>query len=416
MARNKVVASKRKKLFHQWEGEAPAEPDTNPQRQRESPSLALRVSILLVLVILNREVGAAEPREMEEPDPSLVTHALNELRTLPPSEAVQRVEGWKRTLPKASGLLNAMVLEQMGRQDQARAAFEEIKANHPGSSPYFHSAGARLRLLGLPPNQLESEYRALADQEQAGVAWGWYLVNQRWTWSIQRQAYLQGLMDLRATFLSVRFLDYLKSRSPLGPAHAYLFMLLILIAASRLATLPILFRGAQTALQLKELAPQVQHIQRIYAGDPVAGANQLNKLYQQRGVNPWLGCLVFLLDLVFVVWCLITLSSYSPRLALDGARFLWIKDITQFDFIIVLVWLVLAFLQHHLSGATASSPYNPRQLLAGSILLGAVFLWVAWYFQWPAYVFIFWGLLTLAGLLLTGVLMPLARLQASIKG
>ena len=46
------------------------------------------------------------------------------------------------------------------------------------------------------------------------------------------------------------------------------------------------------------------------------------------------------------------MGDYAPQMALDSARFLWIPDVLQRNFSILVVWMVLSFLANLINPAT----------------------------------------------------------------
>jgi len=128
-------------------------------------------------------------------------------------------------------------------------------------------------------------------------------------------------------------------------------------------------------------------------------------------VNVFWGCAVALVDLIFVVWSLVALSDFAPQMALDGAMFWWIPDVLQRDLGILIAAVGLVLVQNVIN--SAYQPSSLGQVACGSLVFGAVFVAVAWYFQWPAAAIIFWVLLSLIGLLLNLILDGIHRIIGS---
>ena len=123
------------------------------------------------------------------------------------------------------------------------------------------------------------------------------------------------------------------------------------------------------------------------------------QLMQANNVDIRPGCLILFLDLIFFVWILTTLVAFSPQMALDGARFSWVRDITHYDFSIIPLFIAVAVL-NALTIGPGQFGQSAGQIVVGSAISGLL-LWVAaWYFEWPVYVFILWMVLSLLGLLI----------------
>jgi hypothetical protein len=71
----------------------------------------------------------------------------------------------------------------------------------------------------------------------------------------------------------------------------------------------------------------------------------------------------------------------------------------------MLLWFGVSLVQGVI--AAARQPGQGAQMIAAGLLSGALFVAIAWYWDWPAYVLIFWGLLSLLGLLMNLILVPI---------
>lgn len=341
-----------------------------------------------------------------------VAEALNTIWRAPAQDAIKTAEELDLVKAAASdegkqaaGLLRAVALERAGQRGPAQAAYQEIVGT-AAKSPYAVSAAIRLRILENPertPDELDQVYTAIGQQPDAE---GWFLLSDGWAHSTTHQTAWQALVDLRSNRLSFRFFQYLRSQSPFPIPYAYLFILLALTIGVKILALPLYVRTAKLNVQLRWLNPQIQMIRSIYRDDAAEMNQQLLALYQRYGVNFWGGCALGVVDMIFVIWGLVMLSNFSPQLALDGARFWWISDVTQRDFRILLAWVAVSTIQYLLT-RTDQQNMTAGQAFAGMVISSAVIVGVAWYWQWPAYVFIFWLLLLISGLLINRILIAI---------
>jgi YidC/Oxa1 family membrane protein insertase len=383
-------------------------------------SAAIHSALVAVTLLLGcGEARGQQPNGwFKKPDipRDTITAELDSVWAAAPEQAAIQAKALRAQLASASEegklalqLLVAAAHERAGDLAGARTAYDEL-FSQARETPYGASADFRLRILGQEDQQaLEGAYRKVLEQPSARRE-GWYVVSGRWAWTTADRAANQALAEIRQSQLSFRFFDLLREHSFFPAPYAYLFVLLALTLAIKVLSLPLLIRSAQLAVAMRRLAPEVRAIQETYADDPVTMHRQLQALYQARGVNVLAGCPAAIVDLIFVIWALVALSAYRPRMALDDARFLWIGDVTQYHFSIVLVWLGLCYLHSWLAGTQRQSARVVSQLLAGILFVGG-FIWlVAWYWQWPAYVFVFWILLMLSGILITRTLVPILEL------
>lgn len=170
----------------------------------------------------------------------------------------------------------------------------------------------------------------------------------------------------------------------------------ILIAVYKLLTCRLFYGAYQHNLQVRQLASQIEAIRQAHVGDPVAVQQDLNSLYKTHGINQLDGCLVRLVDVAFF---LIALTCFAPTKMLDGVSFLWVQDVTRYSGSILLVWLLVSLAYGQLARRHMAVSQAHGQLIAGVVLLFVILSGLAWYWQWPAYVFVFWILVNICNLL-----------------
>jgi hypothetical protein len=368
---------------------------------------------LVTVTVLLAAAGAVRAQDVpapagEEVPRDAVTASLNEVWGLTPEEAARRVESLRRPGGPAAELLAAVALERAGRAPEARAAYEALAAADP-DSPYAHTAGFRLRLLDRPEVEWDGICRGAADEDGAAAAAGWYLLRDGWAWGDQRQAALQLIMQRRASWPMVRFFQWIRERSFFPARYSYLFVLLVLTAGFSLLMLPFYFELAKFRVGVRRLAPQIRKIQELYQGNPVQHQRELVELYRAHGLSPLVGCAPRLLELVFIIAGLVTLRNFAPQMQLDGGSFLWVDDVTRFDLVIAAIWVGVNLVTVPFSAAPP--PGQTRAGLGcGALVFGLAVLAAARYWQWPAYVFIFWQLLSIFAAFLASVFWPIASL------
>lgn len=308
----------------------------------------------------------------------------------------------------AALLLQSVALEHAGDTSAVSSYIRLI--NMAEGTPYASSAAFRLRLLrerDVPTsNDVEKIYKLLAKEPD-----GWFLIDNQWSW-ITKTITLEKLLEIRADSPSSRFFNFLYSKSTFPVVYSYLFVFLILTIGIKILELPLLFRTVKFAAYLNHLSPQIEAIKNSTISDQEAQI-KINQLYKAEGINPMSGCAVFIVDLIFVIWALIALSTFSPRFILDDAKFLWVSDITRFDFRLLLCWMGFNIFQSlATSGLQKFSNMlgqSCAQMLWSTIISNLIFGFIAWHWDWPAYVFIFWAMLGVLGLFLTMILRIVIR-------
>ncbi len=342
-----------------------------------------------------------------------VTEALNAIWALSIQDAARKVDGLlaaretaSKTGQQAIDLLIAVAHERAADAIFAHSTYTNL-VSQAKDTPYAVSANFRLRVLEKPERSIQDSdalFKTIADEPESA---GWFLLSGQWTWSTTRRVASHMLVDVRADELSFRFFQFLREKSPFSASYAYLFILLALTVGAKILEMPLSMGTAKAAVALRRLQPQIQIIQNIYSSDPMAMNQSLMELYKAHGVNVWGGCGVVVVDLIFVIWAMFALGSFTPQMILDGAQFFWVADVTQPDFLVLLIWGVISIIQSIATTLQQVQQIGQQSIAttACSVLVAiAIFIAIAWFWKWPAYVLIFWILLTIVGLVITSVL------------
>lgn len=280
--------------------------------------------------------------------------------------------------------------ERAGDAAGARITYQSLIATPPGV--WRHSAEFRLAALAETSDRKEKEsrYQAIAT---AGVGEGLFLTGGQWALSDAKTAALRALMELRSDQKSIRLFNFLRSKSFFPTPYAYLFILLALALAAKVVELPFIVQGAKMSLLVPRLRPEYERLRTRYGSDPATFLSEATQLWKRNGVNPTAGCMKLVIDVSFVVWIMLTLRNYAPQLALDGSRFLWAGNVVERNSGVLIMWAVCGFLV--LLVTPQIDQRQTGQLACGAlIILGAVG-GAAWAWSWPAYLMIFWSVLSL---------------------
>lgn len=336
-----------------------------------------------------------------------VSQALNDVWKLSPEAAevktplVQSTAGAASSQGRAVGaLLVAAAQERAGKREAATGAYRQLAGDGKGT-PYGASASFRLPLLDSKGGE-DAVYQTLARQPPED---GWYLTPvDGWHWDDSRKVALNELLRIRSDGISVRLFEWLRGYSPFPKPYAYMFILLAIGIGSTILTLPWHIKLAGAGERIRALAPQVESLKQMYGSDPANYFKEVGALYQRHGVNSAAGCLVGIVQMAFTIWVLLAVRTYWPRMSLDGSQFLWVSDITQFDVWVMVLMaaagIVVPFLTGQmkvLTGQMKGTGVPAATAVIGPIVLFAIIGAIAWYWQWPAYVLVFFLLQQIVG-------------------
>jgi membrane protein insertase Oxa1/YidC/SpoIIIJ len=311
-------------------------------------------AVVLFCLICGSVAAANTPWSWLGADPvpqARMTPTLNALWAMTPTEAAQAAkslgtiaDGAAGDTRRAARLLQAVALERADAIGSARAAYGQV-AEGQQSSAYAATADLRLRLLNAAnADEQEAVYQSIVDDPRFLAApekrtWGWILDGDHWSDGL-RPAALRALVALRSDWLSVRLFDYLKSVSPLPPSYGYLFVLLAVSLGVKILQLPWIVKAARSAQVLRSLKGEIAYMQDL---PPDSRGPAMMQLMQANGVDMKAGCLLPVLDVIFLFWIFYAVASFAPQMALDGAGFYGVPDVTRYNdnIVIAFIWITL---------------------------------------------------------------------------
>jgi YidC/Oxa1 family membrane protein insertase len=364
---------------------------------------------------------------MDDIPPDEVTLALNTIWSLSAPQALGEAEAirnlWNaarhgKNLP-AFQFLIAVAYERGGDFDSAQKTYTAI-AQQYDDTPYGPSAAFRSRLLESPAGSSKEQEALFQSWAEEPEMPGWFLFSGTWANSTSRKAALGLVMSLRADWLWVRLFEFIRERSTFPTPYTYLFLLLVITVGVKILEFPLILNTTKTMKKLQSLQPQIQALQQIYSENQAEQQSALYSLYKENNINVWGGCLTSIIDWIFVIWAMVSMGNYVPQIIIDGGNFLWINDVTKFNLWIVIALYLITWLGMWLSGSVNQMAQQMAQsqdvskemsLSCSFVGLFAVLLAVSWILKWPAYVFIFWSLLTILGVILNGIMNLIVSLQ-----
>jgi len=96
---------------------------------------------------------------------------------------------------------------------------------------------------------------------------------------------------------------------------------------------PLTLRGMSSMKKMQALQPEIAKIKEKYTDNPQKMNQEMMRIYKENKINPMGGCLPFLLQMpVFIGLYQVLWRSVTFK----GAHFLWIKDLSEPDRLIVL--------------------------------------------------------------------------------
>ncbi|MCX8033375.1 MAG: membrane protein insertase YidC [Thermoleophilia bacterium] len=209
---------------------------------------------------------------------------------------------------------------------------------------------------------------------------------------------LQPLSDF--FFWILRFLH-----ENLGISWSWSIVLLTVIV--RLALVPLTWRQIKSMRMLQALQPQLKALQEKYRHDRQLLNQKLMEFYQQNNISPFSSCLPLLFQLPVFLGLFYMLRDQGQAIFWDPKAWtwltppkigvfasvwhsapvgwLWISDITKFDLLLMLLYMVSQFFSSWQMARKTGGQQKAFAYIAPVVI--GILMYV---YKWPAGLFIYW--------------------------
>lgn len=125
-----------------------------------------------------------------------------------------------------------------------------------------------------------------------------------------------------------------------GVVHSWGWAIVALSVLIYLITYPLSIKQLRSMKEMQLLQPKIEELRKVYKDNPQKLNKEVFVLYKEHKVNPLGGCLPMLLQFpVFLALYQVLMRT----VVLKGAKFLWIKDLSEPDRLVVLpnkYWII----------------------------------------------------------------------------
>jgi YidC/Oxa1 family membrane protein insertase len=185
-----------------------------------------------------------------------------------------------------------------------------------------------------------------------------------------------------------------------GLVHNWGLAIIILSLAIYFLLYPLTIKQMRSMKEMQALQPRIEELRKMYKDNPQKLHKETLELYREHKVNPFGGCLPLLLQMpvFFALY-----QGLIRSIALKGASFLWIKDLSEPDRLFLLptrlpvlnneinilpiLMAVIMFIQQKASLKTTSGEHAEQQkmmLIVMPVLFGLIF------YHMPAGLVLYW--------------------------
>lgn len=115
--------------------------------------------------------------------------------------------------------------------------------------------------------------------------------------------------------------------------HNWGWSIVILSILIYILLYPLVLKQMRSMKQMQTLQPAIEELRKAYKDNPQKLNKEIMELYRKRKINPFSGCLPLILQIpIFIALYQVLIRSVS----LKGAKFLWIKDLSEADRLFIL--------------------------------------------------------------------------------
>ncbi len=182
--------------------------------------------------------------------------------------------------------------------------------------------------------------------------------------------------------------------------HNWGFAIILLSILVYLILYPLSVKQMRSMKEMQILQPKVEELRKAYKDNPQRMNKEIMELYKEHKVNPLGGCLPLLLQMpiFFALY-----NALMRSIVLKGAGFLWIKDLSEPDRLIILpkalpimgsdinilpiIMAIGMFVQQKISSTAASGASAEQQkimLIVMPVMFGLIF------YRMPSGLVLYW--------------------------
>lgn len=182
--------------------------------------------------------------------------------------------------------------------------------------------------------------------------------------------------------------------------HNWGLAIIILSLVIYIILFPLTLKQMRSMKQMQALQPRIEELRKTYKDNPQRLNKETLELYRQYRVNPFSGCLPLILQIpiFFALY-----QALMRSIALKGAQFLWIKDLSEPDRLFILpvalpilgkeinilpiLMTIMMFIQQKISTvptSTGSTEQQKLMMILFPLLFGFIF------YHMPAGLVLYW--------------------------
>ncbi|WP_315117044.1 membrane protein insertase YidC [uncultured Clostridium sp.] len=169
-----------------------------------------------------------------------------------------------------------------------------------------------------------------------------------------------------------------------NPNFSYGLAIILFTLIIKLLLMPLNIKSIRSSIRMNKMQPEIKKIQDKYKNDPQKAQQEVMKVYKDKGVSPFGGCLPLLLQWPILIALYYVFNNIQ---GINGVTFLWIKDLSKPDIVLA----VLAGATQYYSGLIMNpSGDNPQAKQAGTMNLSMSLMMIFITFRIKAALGLYW--------------------------
>ncbi|WP_027626052.1 membrane protein insertase YidC [Clostridium lundense] len=118
------------------------------------------------------------------------------------------------------------------------------------------------------------------------------------------------------------------------PNYSYGLAIIFVTLIIKVILLPLNIKSIRSSIRMTRIQPEAKKLQDKYKNDPQRAQQEMMKLYKEKGVSPFGGCLPLLIQ-----WPILLALYYvfNNITGINGVTFLWIKDLAKPDIVLAVL-------------------------------------------------------------------------------
>lgn len=119
-----------------------------------------------------------------------------------------------------------------------------------------------------------------------------------------------------------------------NPNYSYGLAIILVTLIIKIVLLPLNIKSIRSSIRMTKIQPEVKKLQDKYKNDPQRAQQEMMKLYKDKGVSPFGGCLPLLIQ-----WPILLALYYvfNNITGINGVTFLWVKDLAKPDIVLAVL-------------------------------------------------------------------------------